>query len=416
MVAFEMLIFRSPSKNRFYQKKKLGRADAYRQLSFLAGIEQGQFPCSKTIDDAFLLLDPKDLEPIPFEIFKKLRSSKLFTNHPSLKKNRSYSLLIDAFTSHTYYPSSQHPCENCPYCLKRERLTKEGEVKTWYVHMQVVATLLFEGGFQLPLCFHRIKKRKEWNDLSTDQLKEECEITALPLILKTIRTYLPKQKFTLFLDGLHANETSMDIAKKFNFEFCIVLKRLSSLKEDFKGLPLDAKTRTISSKRFFINQTVTFANQLCYRKHELNVLEFHEYAQKKPTKRFAKIHQKQVHYQWLLSEKIKEATAFKKAGDGRSRWFVEDFINSIKTRGFFIKHDYTRHPHSQTIWLLLTLLAFIFTSLLQLCDLGILTRKGVSIRGLMEEMLQDLFYFSYEEIFLSPYPKQLRFSLWMNAG
>src|ERR1700749_3700174 len=119
-----MIIFRSPSQNRFYQKKKLGRGDAYQHLSLLAGIKEGHFPCSKTLADAFYLIDPKDLESLPFEIFKKLRSSKLFTNHPSLKKSKSYTLLIDAFVSHTYYPNSQHPCESCPHCLKRERPSK----------------------------------------------------------------------------------------------------------------------------------------------------------------------------------------------------------------------------------------------------------------------------------------------------
>jgi hypothetical protein len=417
MVAFEMLIFRSPSKNRFYQKDKLGRKEAYHQLAFLAGIKEERFPSSKTLDDLFWLIDPKDLEPVPFEIFKKLRINKLFTNHTALKKTKSYNILIDAFVSHTYYPHSQHPCEACPYCLKRERPSKKGEeAKIWYVHMDVVANLVFEGGFQLPLCFHRIRKRKEWDSLSTDDLKQECEMTALPVILKKIRTYLPKQNLTIFLDGIQCNQTAFDTLNIFNCEFCIVLKRLASVKEDFHGLSPEKKTRTIASRRFFLTQSVAFANELSYRKHTLNVLEFHEHAQKKPTKRFAKVHEKNVHYQWILSEKITEATAFNRAFDGRARWFQEDFFNTLKKRGYFIQHDYTRHPKSQIIWMMLTFLAFIFTSLLEISDLGILARKGATMRALMEEMLQDLSYLSHEDIFLSSYPTQLRFSLWPNAG
>lgn len=86
-VALEILLFRSPSKNNFYQKKQLGRPYFYKNLGILAGIEEGnKFPHSKTIDDAFWLLSSKDLEPILFNIFKKLCSFKLFSNHPSLKK------------------------------------------------------------------------------------------------------------------------------------------------------------------------------------------------------------------------------------------------------------------------------------------------------------------------------------------
>jgi hypothetical protein len=86
MVALEILFFRFRSKNDFYQNKKLGRPSTYGNLGRLAHIEKGRFPHSKTIDDAFWLLNPSNLEPILFDIFKFLRSSKLFENHPSLKK------------------------------------------------------------------------------------------------------------------------------------------------------------------------------------------------------------------------------------------------------------------------------------------------------------------------------------------
>ena len=72
---------------------------------------------------------------------------------------------------------------------------------------------------------------------------------------------------------------------------------------------------------------------------------------------------------------------------------------------------------SQGIWPCLTLIAFALSSVLLLSDLGILSRKNGTIIALMQQrMLQDLFYLPYEKIFLCSYPKQLRFSLWMNAG
>ncbi len=414
MVGLEILLFRYKSKNDFYQNRILDRS--YKNLGHLAHIKEDLFPHSKTLDDAFWILNPSDLEPILFTIFKSIRSSNLFTNHRSLKKNGSYQLMIDAIKTHTYYPASQHPCEACPYCLKRERENKEGEKKIWYLHNEVVASLIFEGGFQLPLYCYRVKKRKEWDCLSEDDLKQECEMTALPFILQKIRTYLPKIKFTILLDGLYANQPVLDSLKQFHFDFSIVLKRLSSVKQDFKGLPKIEKIRHLASKRFFLTQTACFANQLAYQNHELNVIEFNEYAQKKPTKRFAKIHQKQVHYQWIVSQMIHEATVFNLCESSRSRWRGEDFFNSLKNRGFYAEHDYSRHPNSQGIWFYLTLIAFALTSILQLCDLGILSRKKTTIGSWMRQMAQDLFYLSYECIFLCSYPKQLRFSLWMNAG
>jgi|SRR5829696_692578 len=89
MVGLEMLLFRSPSKNDFYQNQKLGRGACYRNLGKIACIKKGGFPHCKTIDDAFLSLDSTDLEPILFDIFNTLRLSKLFSNHPSLKRHGS---------------------------------------------------------------------------------------------------------------------------------------------------------------------------------------------------------------------------------------------------------------------------------------------------------------------------------------
>jgi len=282
--------------------------------------------------------------------------------------------------------------------------------------MEVVASLIFENGFSLPLCLYRVKKNKSWNRLSENDLKQECEMTALPFILQKIRSYLPKTKFTLLLDGLYSNQTVLELLKKFQFDFCIVLKRLSSVQEDFKNLPKQQQIRQVASHHFLLTQTTSFVNELVYRDNYLNVLEFHEYAQKKPSKRFAKLHQKHVHYQWIVSKIIKESNAFAYCQESRSRWWGEEMINTLKNRGFHLKHDYSRHPNSQWIWLYLLLIAFAITSVLNLCDLGILSRKNATIRAWMRQMLQDLFYFSYECIFLCTYPKQLRFSIWLNAG
>lgn len=414
MVGLEILLFRFPSKNDFYQNRKLGRS--YKNLGEIAHLNYESFPHSKTLDDAFWLLNPSDLEPLLFTLFKSIRSSNLFKNHPSLKKNGCFHVMLDAVISHTYHPDSQHPCHACPYCLKRERLTVGGKKKIWYVHSEVVTSLIFENGFQLPLYCHRVKKRKEWTTLSENDLKQECEMTALPFILQKIRKYLPKTKFKILLDGLYANQTVLDSLKQLHFDFSIVLKRLSSVKQDFRGLPKTEKIRQLVSNRFFLTQKASFANQLPYQNHELNVIEFDEYAQKKPTKRFAKVHQKQIHYQWIVSQKIHEATVFNLCQSCRSRWWEEDFFNTLKNRGFYLKHDYSRHPRSQGVWLYLTLIAFALTSLLQLCDFGILSRKTATISFWMRQMSQDLFYLSYDCIFLCSYPKQLRFSLWMNAG
>lgn len=413
MVALEMLLFRSPSKNEFYQSKKLGRNFFYKNLGKIAHIEGDNFPHSKTIDDAFLTLNSTDLEPILFDIFKTLCSAKLFLHHPYLNKHQAFCLSIDAVWTHHYTNSSQHPSSACPFCLKRERHLKDGKIKIGYFHIEVIATLIFENGFQLPLYIHRIRNRKEWENLNENDLKQECEQTALPIILAKIRTYLPKTKTKVLLDGLYPNQTSLEALEFFHFGYDIVLKKLKSVQEEIDSI--DSEMCFDSSKRFNLIKTACFTNQIPYHNYHLNAIEFKEHAQKKPSKRFAKVQEKNVHYQWIVDEKIDKTNLFPLVEEARSRWQGEDLNNSLKNRGFYFEHDYSRHPFSQTIWKILTLIAFSLTSIFLLSNIGIKASKGTTTHFLMKQMLQDLFYLSHEVIFLCPYPKQLRFSIWSRA-
>src|ERR1700722_1754914 len=61
MVALQMLFFRSPSKNDFYQNRKQGRRQSYRNIGTLAQITGDDFPHSKTLDDAFWRLNSSSL-------------------------------------------------------------------------------------------------------------------------------------------------------------------------------------------------------------------------------------------------------------------------------------------------------------------------------------------------------------------
>jgi hypothetical protein len=135
-----------------------------------------------------MMLNPSDLEPILFDLFKDLCRKKVFARN----KGKGFFLSIDAYCAHSYHEMSAH--SPCPYCLKRER-----DDKVWYLHINVVASLVFPDGLQLPLYVHRLKAQNKWAPLTDRKFKEECELTALPLILAKVRHYLPKMKFTVLL-------------------------------------------------------------------------------------------------------------------------------------------------------------------------------------------------------------------------
>jgi hypothetical protein len=108
------------SKNNFNQK--LTRKNSIVNLSHLAHLKANGFPCIKTLDDSYLMIDPKELESILPQLFDQLLKNKLFTHHKKqLLPYGEFTVAIDTHVTHTYHEKSQHLCHACSYCLKRQR-------------------------------------------------------------------------------------------------------------------------------------------------------------------------------------------------------------------------------------------------------------------------------------------------------
>jgi hypothetical protein len=316
----------------------------------------------------------------------------------------------EVYCSHCYQTTSGHSC--CPYCLKRQR----GD-KTWYLHVNVVASLVFPNSFQLPLYVHRLKSQSTSASLSNEKFKQECELSALPAILQKIRHYLPKTKLTGLFDAIYGNAPVIDLLNFYNIGYAIVLKKLSISKKLASPSKIQKKVeRTFEKGRFYICQSFKFCKAV-HRSHLLNVVDLQETAQKKPSKRFANIHVKKTHWQWIVHQTLNEDNVQPICSDARLRWKEEDLFNTLKNRGFQARHDFSRHFQAQGIWLSLMMLAFSISSILLYSNLGLLARKkSCSIHFFMQQMLQDLLYIDPSLIFECAYPQQLRFSIWAQAG
>jgi hypothetical protein len=150
----------------------------------------------------------------------------------------------------------------------------------------------------------------------------------------------------------------------------------------------------------------------------VNIIDLQETRQKKPSKRFAKIHQKQSHWQWIVASSLNQSNVVAQAKQARNRWKEEDLGNTLKNRGFNIKHDFSRHPQSQSIWLYLQFIAYGLTSLFLLSEIGYHCRKKYTLRFLMEQMLEDLLRYPFNFLFhfSGSTPQLLRFFIVPAAG
>jgi hypothetical protein len=216
-------------------------------------------------------------------IFETLRKNKFFSSHSWLIPKGLFHLAIDAETIHKYTPESAHHCEQCPYCLKRER---EGTV--WYAHIQVVASIVCPNGLHIPLCVYPIhaKSLKKESSASDDQFKQECELAAFPVILQKIRDRFPKLPFCVLADSLYANGLAMDILKNLSMEFMIVKKEgsMKTVGRDCDGLALipdhkanNTRTETTLEGDRKIKRYWSFFNEIEYGDHKINILRFDEW-------------------------------------------------------------------------------------------------------------------------------------------
>ena len=399
-------LFRSPSKNKFHLH--LLRSNASRAVARFNGIEKTNSPCTRTLDDVLIDLNPDDFHPILPSIFRFLCRQKVFLLHPEFIPQGEYGIAIDAQVTHTYYEHSQHPCKNCPYCLKRTR----GD-KVWYLHFDLVASFIAPNGLQIPLFFHRIRARPELGQLGDNEWKQECERTAFPLLLRKLRHEFPRLNLCIHLDALYATDPNFSLLEELGIGYSIVKKTkvLKTVGEECKGLKLLSSSVKIDKEitRFKIHQTIHFFNDIVYRDHNLHVIQLDENAEKKPSKRFAKIQSKQTHWEWIVHQMLSKENVSESATKSRIRWWQEDLFNDLQCRGFAICHDFNRTPNAQSIRIYLILIAYAISSILVHSAFGrAVLARGYTIAFMMEQMLTDLIYLA-DSIWDCHQPFQLRF-------
>ena len=398
-------LFRSPSKNEFFQH--LQRSN-HKSLAKLAGMQEDKLPCARAIDDVFAKLNPEDLKLILPEIFRFLYQQKVFKLHPEFTSQGQFCVMIDGEVNHVYHDESQHPCRYCEYCLKRTR----GD-KVWYVHLNLVASFVTPEGLQIPLLFHRVRARSALHHTNDETWKQECERTAIPYILKDLRELFPRMPFCILLDALYATDPCLTLLKQLNMGYSIVQKKtvLTTVGADCEGLKalIEPVNHITVAEHFDVDQKIYFFNDVVYKGHDLSIIHLNEIQHKRPSKRFAKVKSKTSYWEWIVHQKLNKYNVVEVAKESRLRWKGEDLFNTLEERGFAIRHDFNRLPKAQSIRIYLILIAFALTSILKSSYLGQYIFAKKSIRFTMSQMLDDLIYLNYSDLFDCNYPIQLRF-------
>jgi hypothetical protein len=258
---------------------------------------------------------------------------------------------------------------HCDHCL-----TQRHGKQTLYLHHVLEAKLLGPDGVVISLDSEFIENTDAGDTPGRDaeQIKQDCELTALARLLPRIKKTYPQLPFVLSLDGLYACGPVFALVQELNWSYVVTFKegRVPALWREFQALlpqcPHNTLTRTWGDGRV---QTFRWVSRLDYedsRKHswKLNAVECTETTA-------AGDHQ---YFAWLTPLPVNHNTVEEIAQKGgRDRWKVEnEGFNRQKNSGLNLEHVYSIDPEKWKSYYVVLQIAFV---LVQLLERGSLLRR-----------------------------------------
>jgi hypothetical protein len=248
-----------------------------------------------------------------------------------------------------------------------------------------------------------LKNNQVQEGQNDNALKEQCELIAAHEILPFLRQRYPKLSFTFLGDSLYANQQFVSLCNKLKMDYVIVLKE-GSQKNLNKSCDKLGQTE-IYQKHHTCQETVqdggkkmirsaAWFNSAAMGEVFTNVLRFEEsIAQDDGTLNAL------YKGAWICSKKISQNNCFKRAKQGRSRWYHEDFHNTLKRRGYDIKHDMARtDPNLLMVWKMMMFIAFFVIELFMHTATAQKLQNTRSCMKFAKDMLQQLLEKSWKVI------------------
>jgi hypothetical protein len=287
--SFSVIAFRQRSKNAL--NTTIGSLKTKKSMAAFLEIENcNSLPHAKTVDHYLRCINVDELNNILFEIFHWGHKSKLFYNHSEfLSPDNNYLLGCDGFWTHTYtkpHALDEHERNSCPYCLPRTHHAGTPQEKTYWVHVFVTFTIIFPGGFKLPLYVYALKAQQVDTTQSQDAFKQECELRAAHIVLPIIKKRFPRMRFVFVGDALYANEPFIQLCNDLSWDYMIVRKE-NTLKKLGKHCDALAQTEIYQKayrhqlkekkgKQEIIHQARWFNNEAVGETSCTNVLRYEE--------------------------------------------------------------------------------------------------------------------------------------------
>lgn len=225
----------------------------------------------------------------------------------------------------------------------QRKVGKEGEKKTQYTVYVLEANLAFHNGMVLPL----LSEFLDYTEGDTSSDKQDCELKAFYRLAKRLKRLFPRLPILVLGDGLFANGPVMELCRKNNWDFMLVLQddSLPSVWDEVHGLRgLQEKNqldRTWGGRR----QHFWWVNEIEYRfgpnqrkRQTVHVVVCEETWQEIDNETNAPVAKTSRHV-WLSSKQLNHGNVHERCNLGaRHRWGIEEGILEEKHHGYHYEH------------------------------------------------------------------------------
>jgi len=281
------------------------------------------------------------------------------------------------------------------------------------MHQVLEAKLLGPGGTVLSIATEFIDNRDAKDTpegASSERLKQDCELKALPRLLAKLRTVFPQLRICLGGDSAFACGAGFQVAKDYKCDYLYTFKpgRTPALWQNFQGLLRLCPDQRVAVKTpQEVQQVYRWVNDLPYtdsdgRKWKFNAIHCKE----------TKKNGEEGEWAWLTPLAVSQATVQEVATKrGRERWREEnEGFNTQKNSGLNLEHAY-----SHKRWAAYYFLLQIAHLLLQLVEKGSLLRQLAeqqgkrtaldlfgSLKNMAQRLLESLRYLPWPEEAFDP--------------
>jgi len=242
-------------------------------------------------------------------------------------------------------------------CLERNVRTKKkgeedreepDEKKQYYVYV-LEANLAFQNGMVIPL----LSEVLSYTEGDNKKNKQDCEQRAFKRLAERLKKAFSHLPIMVLLDGLYPNGPVMEICRKHNWDFMIVLQddSLPSVWEEIKELqPLQKENRL---RRTWGNRTQIFrwVSDIDYRyvcpttrkeKQQLVHAVICEESWEEIAPDSTEVATKTSRHVWISSEPLHKRTVHERCNLGaRHRWGIESGILVEKHQGYEYEHCFS---------------------------------------------------------------------------